>query len=98
MSNHCPPKVFTTVSSAAMLSPQPARPRRQIPATLPGWFSLAANPAICAQVGQPAVLGEQRRLVRADHDDVERVAVRADRPLDRGPQVTLGVGGELDLD
>ena len=57
-----------------------------------------ARDVLLGQVGQPAVLGEQRRLVRADHDDVERVAVRADRPLDRGPQVTLGVGGELDLD
>ena len=51
MSNHWPPKVLTTVSSAAMLSPQPARPRRQIPATLPGWLSLAAKVWICAQVG-----------------------------------------------
>ena len=39
---HSPPKVLITVSSAAMLSPQPARPRRQMPETLPGWFSFAA--------------------------------------------------------
>jgi hypothetical protein len=43
MLNHWPPKVLTTVSSAAMLSPQPASPRRQIPETLPGWLSLAAK-------------------------------------------------------
>ncbi len=51
MLNHWPPKVLTTVSRAAMLSPQPARPRRQIPDVLPGWLSLAAKVWICAQVG-----------------------------------------------
>src|SRR5580704_3398693 len=49
-------------------------------------------------VVQPAVLREQRRLVRPDHDHVERVAVRGHVLLDRRPQVTLGVRGELDLD
>ena len=66
MLNHSPPKVLTTVSSEAMLSPHPARPRRQIPDTLPGWFSLAAKLATCAQVGwagmvSPAALNRSVR-------------------------------------
>ena len=34
-----------------MLSPQPARPRRQMPETLPGWFTFAAAAWTCVQVG-----------------------------------------------
>ena len=52
VSNHWPPKVLTTVSSEARLSPHPVRPRRQIPATpLDGLLSLAARVAIWVQVG-----------------------------------------------
>ena len=63
-----------------------------------GVIARVARDVLLGQVGQPAVLGVQRRLVWADHDDVERVAVRADGLLDRGPQVTFGVRGELDRD
>jgi hypothetical protein len=51
-SNQVPPKVFTTVVSGAITSPQPGRPRRQMPFmpdSAPSTF--AARSATWVQVG-----------------------------------------------
>lgn len=52
LSNQVPPKVLTTVVSGAISSPQPGRPRRQMP-FIPGFApsALAASAATCCQVG-----------------------------------------------
>ena len=64
---------LTTVVSGAKSSPQPGRPRRQIPATpLPLSFSLAAKSATCAQVGCSGMvrpLAAKRSLLYMRKDD-----------------------------
>src|SRR5207245_2150312 len=56
-SNQVPPNVFTTVVSGAMISPQPGRPRRQIP-FMPGCApsTFAARSATCCQVGRSGIV------------------------------------------
>ncbi|OLB66955.1 MAG: hypothetical protein AUI10_01365 [Actinobacteria bacterium 13_2_20CM_2_72_6] len=56
-SNQVPPKVFTTVVSGAMISPQPGSPRRQIP-FIPGCApsTFAARSATSCQVGRSGMV------------------------------------------
>ena len=57
MSNHWPPKVFTSVDRKAMLSPQPGLPRRQMPYTpFFGSWILLASVLMSAQVGLAATV------------------------------------------
>lgn len=72
LSNQVPPKVFTTVVSGAMSSPQPGSPRRQmpfIPRSAPSTF--AASFATWGQVGRsgifsPSFLKTSLRYIRKD--------------------------------